>query len=166
MLKNNIIKYNLSFFFMGIIAWFFNFSGQSNSVFNQDSLFHITNDKIIILIIHKNIVFCPLCQDLLTDFCNQLYAEELENKTIGIFIPDNSDASSKEIDHFSILKKQLRGFEKSNNIRFPLVIDKERIFWEFYFDKADIIFIDIKRNILRKYKLPLSLDQWKELISN
>lgn len=166
MLKNKIIKIIACLIFLEILAISFSFSGPHDFSFDQNRLFPLASGKLVLLIIHENLIYCPLCQSLLNDFFNIIYSERLENLTIGIYISSKIDTSSKEKEHFAILEKQLRGFIKGNNIRFPVVIDKEGLFPELYFKDVDIIFFNMKKNLLRKYKLPLSKDQRKELISD
>ncbi|MDW7759996.1 MAG: hypothetical protein SCM96_05075 [Acidobacteriota bacterium] len=118
------------------------------------------SEKIVLVIIHENMMSCPLCQAHLDEFLDRLYSAGLETSSICVFVPSNPDRSPK------ILARRIRGFAMGNNIRFPVIIAGDEFISENAFKDTDVIFINLKKKVLLKYRMPLSLDQWKELFSD
>jgi len=122
-------------------------------------------EKIILVLINTKYFSCPLCQKLFNDFCNELFSKDLERFALGVFIPHSlPDSMNKKI--VAIMEKQLRGFIQGNNIRFPVVLDRDLIFSDLGGIDTDVIFIDEEKRLMKKLKFPLSQDQWQEMISD
>ena len=84
-------------------------------------------------------------------------------KFILIFYKEEDELSSK-ID-IQIIEKQLRGFISGNNIKFPIILDKNGVFSDLHLDLGDtaLILFDIQKKIVEKYKFPLTKEQLNEI---
>jgi len=122
-------------------------------------------ERFILVVINSNLLYCPLCEKMMNDFCRKLGSEGLEDLTMGIFVPNDDHLTSQDKKGLAIIEKQLRGYIKGNNIRFPILVDTDRIFAEICSKDADVLLFDGLRHRLRMFKLPLTQDQWQEIIS-
>jgi len=129
----------------------------------QDALLADADHQIILVMIKAKFMSCPLCQELLNNFFLGLYNRHLQDKAIGIYIPRSEDISFKGEKRLSFFAKQLRGYILGNDIRFPIVLDGERLFSGPAFDDVDIILLSLDNNILKKYRFPLTQEQWDKI---
>jgi len=101
------------------------FITDSNSIENERNF---VSDKKYLLIIDMGFINCSLCLQSFTKFIETINANELEKSVLGILIFDKEeDELSSEID-IQIIEKQLRGFISGNNIKFPIVLDRNGVF--------------------------------------
>ncbi len=122
-------------------------------------------DKKYLLIIDMGFINCSLCLQSFTKFIETINANELEKSVLGILIFDKEeDELSSEID-IQIIEKQLRGFISGNNIKFPIVLDRNGVFNDLNLDSSDtaLILFDIQKKIIKKYKFPLTKEQLSEI---
>lgn len=122
-------------------------------------------DKKYLLIIDMGFINCSLCLQSFTKFIETINANELEKSVLGILIFDKEeDELSSEID-IQIIEKQLRGFMSGNNIKFPIVLDRNGVFNDLNLDSSDtaLILFDIQKKIIHKHKFPLTKEQLNEI---
>lgn len=120
-------------------------------------------EKRFILIIDFAFFNCPLCIQSLTDFNNMINAFKLEDSFIGVlaYREANDEVDTKR--RIKIIETQLRGFIKGNDIRYPIILDKKGIFKCLSPDEASLILLDIEKKTVKKYTLPLKIDQIDEI---
>ncbi len=122
-------------------------------------------DKKFLLIIDMSFINCSLCLQSFTKFIEIINANGLEKSVLGILIFDKEeDELSFEIG-LQIIEKQLRGFISGNNIKFPIILDKNGIFSDLNLDLSDtaLILFDIQKKAIKKYKFPLTKEQLNEI---
>ncbi len=59
----------------------------------------------------------------------------------------------------------MRGFISGNNIKFPIILDRDGVFSDLNLDLSDtaLILFDIQKKIIKKYKFPLTKEQLNEI---
>jgi len=151
------------------IMLFLNFSFFEDILANQKNSENTSQiEKFILVIINSSDLYCSICNDSLIEF-NEFLLSKVLNKSrifvVGILLykcPPNK----KEYERCEkIIKKQLRGFILTNNICFPIVLDKFHVFKEFNKEKSAIIYFDKLNGILKKYMFPLKSNQLEEIFS-
>ncbi len=138
------------------------FITDSNS---KDKDRNLILDKNFLLIIDMGFINCSLCLQSFTKFIETINANEIEKSVLGILIfHKDEDELSSEID-IQIIEKQLRGFISGNNIKFPIILDKNGVFSDLNLDLSDtaLILFDIQKRVIKKYKFPLSNEQLNEI---
>ncbi len=122
-------------------------------------------DKKFFLIIDMDFINCSLCLQSFTKFIETINANELEKSVLGILIfHEDEDELSSEID-IQIIEKQLRGFISGNNIKFPIILDRNGVFSDLNLDLSEtaLILFDIQKKIIKKYKFPMTKEQLNEI---
>ncbi len=122
-------------------------------------------DKKFFLIIDMDFINCSLCLQSFTKFIETINANELEKSVLGILIfHEDEDELSSEID-IQIIEKQLRGFILGNNIKFPIILDKNGVFSDLDLDLSvtALILFDVQKKVIKKYKFPLTKEQLNEI---
>lgn len=122
-------------------------------------------DKKFFLIIDMDFINCSLCLQSFTKFIETINANELEKSVLGILIfHEDEDELSSEID-IQIIEKQLRGFISGNNIKFPIILDKNGVFSDLDLDLSvtALILFDVQKKVIKKYKFPLTKEQLNEI---
>ena len=122
-------------------------------------------DKKFLLIIDMGFINCSLCLQSFTKFIETINSSGLEKSVLGILIfYKEEDELSSEID-IQIIEKQLRGFISGNNIKFPIILDKNGVFSDLNLDLSDtaLILFDIQKKVIKKYKFPLTKEQLNEI---
>ena len=122
-------------------------------------------DKKFFLIIDMDFINCSLCLQSFTKFIETINANELEKSVLGILIfHEDEDELSSEID-IQIIEKQLRGFRSGNNIKFPIILDKNGVFSDLDLDLSvtALILFDVQKKVIKKYKFPLTKEQLNEI---
>ena len=123
------------------------------------------SDKRYILIIYIGFLNCSLCQQSFTEFIEVINANGLEKSVLGVLILDKEEDELNSERDVQIVEKQLRGFIFGNNIKFPIILDKDGIFNDLSLDSGDtaLILFDIQMKIVKKYKFPLTKEQLNEI---
>ncbi len=123
------------------------------------------SDKKYLLVIDSEFISCPLCQQSFTEFIEVINANGLERSVLGILVHDTEEDELNSERDVQIVEKQLRGFISGNNIKFPIILDKDGIFSGLNSDSGDtaLILFDIQKNIVKKYKFPLTTEQLNEI---
>lgn len=130
--------------------------GQGTQTINKTK----KNSKLFLIFVDYSTISCSFCLDSFLALCNILGKQRNdESVVIGVVSSDDLEDENK----IKIIKKQLRGFIKANNINFPLILDKTNVFKELNLENT-VIVIDVSSDIIKKFKFPLSKMQMKELI--
>ncbi len=137
---------------------------DSNSM-EKDGNF--TSDKRYILIIDIGFLNCSLCLQSFTKFIETINANGLEKSVLGILIFNTEENELSSERDIQIIEKQLRGFISGNNIKFPIILDRDGVFSNMNLDSSDtataLILFDIQEKIVKKYKFPLDKKQLNEI---
>jgi hypothetical protein len=123
--------------------------------------FSLENKKCF-LIINTDFLDCPLCKERINNLTEVVNKYNLENYFLGVLvISQEKDLNNDK--NIKIIERKLKGFIKGNEIKFPIIVDRERIFNEFSMDDICLILFDSQRNMIRRYTLPLSNKLIKEI---
>ena len=122
-------------------------------------------DKKFLLIIDMGFINCSLCLQSFTKFIETINANELEKSVLGILIYYKEENELNAEKNIKIIEKQLRGFISGNNIKFPIILDKNGVFSDLNLDLSDtaLILFDIQKKVIKKYKFPLTKEQLNEI---
>jgi hypothetical protein len=122
-------------------------------------------DKKFFLIIDMDFINCSLCLQSFTKFIETINANELEKSVLGILILEREENELNSKKNIQIIEKQLRGFISGNNIKFPIILDKNGVFSDLNLDLGDtaLILFDIQKKVIKKYKFPLTKEQLNEI---
>jgi hypothetical protein len=85
--------------------------------------------------------------------------------TWGVVVHKKRNNEQRMNLNIQIIKKKIRGFVKSNQIQFPLVIDRFNIFNGFMGEGTTLLFFDSDNQSVKKYVFPLNDKQKKEILS-
>jgi len=123
------------------------------------------SDKRNILIIDIGFLNCSLCLQSFTKFIETINANGLEKSVLGVLIFDKEEDELYSERDIQIIEKQLRGFISGNNIKFPIILDRDGIFNDLSLDSVDttLILFDIRKKIVKKYRFPLTKEQLNEI---
>jgi len=119
--------------------------------------------KFILLIIDYQSLFCPVCLENFQNFCDLLRSSGQEESAMGVLIFQVSDKGEDMERIEKIIEKQVRGLVIGSNIRFPFLYDEAHVFEGIDLEGATIILVDRSRALLKKYTLPLTLEQKEEV---
>jgi hypothetical protein len=125
-----------------------------------------SSEKVFFLILNSNSIDCPSCIRPLEKFIDFFRANFFGASIFGAVVNLNQNSELSPEKHMRIIEKQLEGFKKALGIDFPLILDKYGVFKGFDQDENLLIFLDHKKKIVKKYKLPLNQDQRNEILSN
>ncbi len=122
-------------------------------------------DKKFLLIIDMGFINCSLCLQSFTDFIEIINANELEKSVIGVLIFEREENELNAEKNIQIIKKQLRGFISGNNIKFPIILDKNGVFSDLNLDSSDtaLILFDIQKKVIKRYEFPLTKGQLNKI---
>jgi len=138
------------------------FITDSNSIENERNF---ASDKKYLLIIDSGFLNCSLCLLPFTKFIETINANGLEKSVLGVLILDKEEDELSSERDIQIIEKQLRGFISGNNIKFPIILDRNGVFSDMFLDSGDtaLILFDIQKKIVKKYKFPLTKEQLNEI---
>ena len=122
-------------------------------------------DKKFLLIIDMGFINCSLCLQSFTKFIETINANGLEKSVLGILVFYKEEDELISEKNIQIIEKQLRGFISGNNIKFPIVLDRNGVFSDLNLDSSDtaLILFDIQKKVIKKYKFPLTKEQLNEI---
>ena len=123
--------------------------------------FSLENKKCF-LIINTDFLDCPLCKEKINNLIEAVNNYNLENYFLGVLVISQEKDLNNDIN-IKIIERKLNGFIKGNEIKFPIIVDRERIFNEFSTDNICLILFDSQKNIIKRYTLPLSNKLIKEI---
>lgn len=123
------------------------------------------SDKRYLLIIDTSFLNCSLCLQSFTKFIETINANGLEESVLGVLIFDTEENELSSERDIQIIEKQLRGFISGNNIKFPIILDRNGVFSNLNLDSSDtaLISLDIQKKIVKKYEFPLTKGQLNEI---
>jgi len=102
----------------------------------------VPNHLILLLLNHSDFS-CQFCLNSFLQLCNTLQNRNLNNSIIwGILDSGNNQGNPAKGKYTQILKKQLRGFVKGNNIKFPFILDSSHIFEKLINDGSTLIILN------------------------
>jgi len=138
------------------------FITYSNSIEKDRDL---VSDKRYLLIIDIGFLNCSLCLQSFTKFIEVINANGLEKSFLGVLIFDIEENELSSERDIKIIEKQLRGFVSGNNIKFPIILDRNDVFNDLNLDPSDtaLILFDIRKKIVEKHKFPLTKEQLNEI---
>jgi len=116
--------------------------------------FPLENKKCF-LIINTDFLDCPLCKEKINNLTEAVNNYNLEDYFLGVLVISQEKDLNNDIN-IKIIERKLNGFIKGNEIKFPIIVDRERIFNEFSKDDICLILFDSQRNIIKRYTMPLS----------
>ena len=122
-------------------------------------------DKKFLLIIDMGLINCSLCLQSFTRFIEVINANGLEKSGLGVLIFEREENELNSEKNIQIIEKQLRGFISGNDIKFPIILDRNGVFSDLNLDSGDtaLILVDIQKRIIKKYKFPLTKEQLNEI---
>jgi hypothetical protein len=151
----------LFFFILFLLLW-----PSLNEANSQESISICDwSEKIFFLIINNNSMSCPSCVRPIEKFIDFFRANSFGASIFGVIVNLNQESELSPEKHMRIIEKQLDGFKKALRIDFPLILDKYGVFKGFDQDDNLLIYFDIKKRIVKKYKVPIAQDQWNEILS-
>jgi len=121
-------------------------------------------DAFCLLVMDAESLVCTPCLDPLVRLCRGLPAFIQEERVLGILVPGGSAQSSDDSPHIRIIQKKLSGLMQANDLRFPVLVDRSRVFAELAAGSAAVVLFDRNRRLIKRYSLPLSSRQQEELI--
>ena len=121
--------------------------------------------KKYLLVIDSSFISCSLCLQSFTKFIEVINANGFEKSVLGVLIFDTEEDGLNSERDIQIIEKQLRGFISGNNIKFPIILDRDGVFNDLNLDSGDtaLILFDIHKKIVNKYKFPLTKEQLNEI---
>ena len=165
MKKESHIKIRPIFLFPIVLTLFLSFSIKVRSEKRQYFSNLSGAQKFILLIVDYQSLFCPLCLEIFQDFCDLLHSSGQEAYASGVLVYKDTDNDGDNERIEKIIEKQLKGLIIGSNIRFPFLYDKFHILERLDVERATIILFDRSRKLLKKYTLPLTLQQKEEVFS-
>jgi len=123
--------------------------------------FSLENKKCF-LIINTDFLDCSLCKEKINNLTEIVNNYNLEDYFLGVLVISQEEDLNND-KNIKIIERKLEGFIKGNEIKFPIIVDKERIFNKLSVDDICLILFDSQRNIIRRYSLPLSNKLIKEI---
>jgi len=115
----------------------------------------------LIFLIDVNDLMCISCLESLLEFCDSLPDETLKERSFGIMMVGKKETEKS----FRIVQKKLNCFVKTNQIKFPVHLDRSSGNCGFEINGSAVICIDFKNNVIRKFKFPLSRFQKTQIFS-
>ncbi|MDH7514026.1 MAG: hypothetical protein QHH14_13855 [Clostridiales bacterium] len=149
---------------IGTIISFFsplNFPGFPQDRQSYQNL--LSAGPLLLIIIDFKDFFCPFCLEYLSFFCDLIYSKGFENFTVGILTFRNEGGRENVESEAKIMERRLRGFIIGNNIRFPVILDRFHALADWDLGEYKLIYLDLTRNILKKYTFPLTKEQLDEI---
>ncbi len=126
----------------------------------------VPQEKSVLFIVPMTALYCPLCDQMLGEFNRGIRSASLEAQTIAIFVPNCDHAVSEESLEASLIRKQIRGYAKSRDLNLPIIIDFRGEFAGMCSGDIVVLVFDWPNQRLLRYILPLTSEQWLELLAN
>ena len=140
-----------------------------NSVFHQYGAmtFQKRNaENIIFLFLERSDFSCQLCLSSFLQLCDTLQNKKFNHIVIrGILEGSGIDNNKEKVKHDKILKKQIRGFIKGNNLQFPFFLDSAQVFRKIKDKDTAVIVLNNSLSMIRQWTAPLSRDDICEICS-
>jgi hypothetical protein len=144
-------------------------------VLSKDTVLTVSNDtgvqnndthNIVMLFLDRSDFSCQFCLNSFLQLCDTLQTENF-NKIIIRGILDGSEINDDEekLKRDRILKKQIRGFVKGNNIHFPFYIDSSHVFRKIKDKDTAVIVLNNSLGVIRQWPSPLSYNDICDICS-
>lgn len=144
--------------FMLSVIFFIN--ADSNSLENSNNFMP---DKRFLLIIDFGFLSCPLCVQSLSEFIDVINSRALEKSIIGVLIFERERNESGFEKYINVMEKRLKGFIIGNDIKFPIILDRNGVFKNFSQNLTTLILFDNRNKIIKKYNFPLNKVEINEI---
>ncbi|MGB2907788.1 MAG: hypothetical protein WBB73_11820, partial [Candidatus Aminicenantaceae bacterium] len=130
-------------------------------------------DPSLLFIINFTDFMCPACLDSLLLLCRLLPRHIQQTRVWGIVVlshdsgesradsPDEKSAYSRSI---KIMEKKIRGFQKANNISFPLLLDYDHIFRSLAGEGTSVLLFSPLQGSILKLTFPISKADTERLL--
>ena len=122
------------------------------------------NDPLVLFLIDFSDFMCPVCLDSLLSVCEALPIHLHQENVRGIVLFSKKNSELHAENSTQILLKKIRGFQKANQIRFPLVLDKDGIFASAAGRGSCLILFDAAASALFRFSIPLSQKEFSQLL--
>jgi hypothetical protein len=120
--------------------------------------------RFLVVIIDVPSLMCFSCLDAFVDLCHSLPPSCQKEKLWGVLVPSGETEGESRLVKRMILEKKLRGFIKANGIKFPILVDRMRIFHELAKRGPGVVLFDPETRSLSMWTFPLSNRQIDEII--
>lgn len=127
---------------------------------NEDS------QNIIFLFLDRSDFSCQFCLSSFLQLCDTLQMGNFDHIIIRGFLDGSeTDNATEKLKRDRILKKQIRGFVKGNNIRFPFFLDSSHVFGNIKDKDTAVIVLNSSLGVIRQWPSPLSSNDICEICS-
>jgi len=117
----------------------------------------------LLLIIDFGDFMCFSCLESFLQFCNSLPHQFQDQNVWGVVIFDVNIGSESEDVSVKIVEKKIRGFRKANRVRFPILVDRSRIFSSLDGKGTTVVILKGEDQEIKRYIFPLSPKQIAEI---
>ena len=121
-------------------------------------------DTFCLLVMDSESLVCSPCLDPLLRLCRALPVLVQEERVLGVLVPRGPAQGSEDSPHIRIIEKKLSGLMQANDLRFPVLVDRFRVFGDLTGRGSAAVLFDRDRRLMKKYILPLSSRQLEELL--
>jgi len=117
----------------------------------------------LLLIIDFGDFMCFYCLESFLQFCYSLPHQFQDQYVWGVVIFDSNIGSESEDVAVKIVEKKIRGFRKANKVRFPILVDRSRIFSSLAGKGTTVVILKGEAQEVERYIFPLSRQQIAEI---
>jgi len=121
------------------------------------------NHRLLLFIIDLDLFMCHSCLISFHEFCDNLSSPVLRSMIWGIIRTQNDH--KLEARRIKIIMKKIRGFKKTHDIMFPIVIAHSSVCDDLSREGTAIILLDQKKKIAKKYTFPLNKREIDEILN-
>lgn len=137
----------------------------SQSLLNRNQGEGLTSNKWLLFIIDFDSFMCLSCLDSFLEFYHQLPSSLEEGRIWGILVFGKPERRAEQDHSFRIVEKKLRGFIQANQIKFPILIDRFKVFKNMGEEGTAVVIFDSENKTIKKYIFPLKPWQRKEIMT-
>ena len=117
----------------------------------------------LLLIIDFGDFMCFSCLESFLQFCYSLPHQFQDQYVCGVVIFEGNIGSESEDIAIKIVEKKIRGFRKANRVRFPILVDRSRIFSSLAGKGTTVVILKGEDQEIKRYIFPLSREQIAEI---
>ena len=118
----------------------------------------------ILLLLDFSELSCQFCLSSFLDLCDSLQSGRFNHVTILGILHFHSKNTIKDNSYYEkILRKQLRGFLKGNQISFPFLLDQHHIYTGMMGDGTKAIVTNGELGLIKAWKSPFNSDDIREI---
>ena len=114
-------------------------------------------DPSLLFIIDFTDFMCPACLDSLLNLCRLLPRHIQQERVWGIVVFPHPHSTA-------ILEKKVRGFQKANNIAFPILLDRDHIFRSLAAQGTTLFLFNPLHGSIIKLSFPISSADTERLL--